>query len=196
VHRAPTNEAGAAGASLFPGQPGVEPNVAGAVVSGDDPSHGAADGGRDRRTNNRRCTALRADGRPCRATPQRSRATCTFHDPDRADQGVEARRLGGLHRRRVRTAADEFDFAGLADAESIRKLLEIAAVDALNLDSSIGRVRLLIATAIAAMRHLEVSDLAARLSVLEAAYRAAGRIPDSTPITIDVTESGLPELDE
>jgi hypothetical protein len=142
------------------------------------------DRGPDHKTSKARCTALRADGRPCRATPQRTRPTCTFHDPDRADQGAEARRLGGRHRRRLRTATQEFDFTGLADSESIRKLLEIAAVDALNLDSSIGRVRLLIATAVAAMRHLEVTDLAARITLLEAAYGTAGLIPDLTPFSI------------
>jgi hypothetical protein len=199
AHRASAAAAENAGASLFPVEPpAIEPGAADS-----DPSNSGGieieihDHARpEPGPASQRCSAFRTDGRPCRATAQKNLATCIFHDPNRAAAGTMARRLGGQHRRRVRTAAQEFDFAGLGDAEAIGKLLEIAAIDALNLDSSIGRVRLLIATALAAMRHLEITDITARLATLEVAYRAGGLLPETTPVEIHATEPYLPELDE
>ncbi len=124
----------------------------------------------------RRCAFILPSGRPCRATPLRDADRCVFHDPGHADEVAEARRVGGLRRRRERTLAAAFDFGGLGDAESIRRLLEIAAFDSLNLEVSVPRARLLIATAVAATKLLEIQDLAERVATLEVAYRAVGML--------------------
>ena len=132
----------------------------------------------------RGCPFICLNGRPCRATPLRDAAGCVFHDPGHAEEVAEARRLGGLRRRRERTLAEVYEFTGLGDAESIRRLLEIAAFDAFNLDASVPRVRALIAMAGAATKLLEIRDLADRVAALESAYRSVG-LQSTEPKAID-----------
>jgi hypothetical protein len=66
---------------------------------------------------------------------------CFWHAPDREEDATEARRLGGLRRRRERTVSGAYDFAGLGSVESIRRILEIATLDALGLENSVARTR-------------------------------------------------------
>ncbi len=117
----------------------------------------------------RRCLAAVADGRPCRATPLREEPYCLWHSPDHTAEATEARKLGGLRRRRERTVSVAYDFEGLGSTESIGRVIEIATLDALGLENSIARCRVLIAAALAASRLLEVGELEARLAALEAA---------------------------
>jgi hypothetical protein len=92
-----------------------------------------------------------------------------WHSPDHTAEAAEARKLGGLRRRRERTVSVAYDFDGLGSTESIRRVIEIATLDALGLENSIARCRVLIAAATAASRLLEVGDLEARLAALEVA---------------------------
>jgi len=133
-----------------------------------------------------RCGTLLPDGRLCRAFPIRDSVCCFWHTPDREEDAAEARRLGGLRRRRERTVSGAYDFTGLGSIESIRRILEIATVDALGLENSVARARVLIAAALAATKLLETGELADRLAVLEAAVRAGGAtlepvFPDGEP---------------
>ena len=86
---------------------------------------------------------------------------CFWHDPGTGAEAKEASRLGGLRRRRERALAAAFDVAGLGSAADIRRALEIAYLDTLNLDNSVARTRALVAVATAAMRLLEVEELRA-----------------------------------
>lgn len=113
------------------------------------------------------------DGRPCRAGPQRDRPFCFVHDPERAAEAAEARRLGGLRRRKEGTIAVAYDLPGLDSVEGIRRLLDIVVTDGLGLDNGIARLRVLIAAAGAATKLLEVGDIEARLAALEAANRTS-----------------------
>ena len=99
----------------------------------------------------------------------RDQAYCLFHSPDHSAEVAEARKLGGLRRRRETTLAVAYDFEGLRSTESIGRVIEIATLDALGLENSIARCRVLIAAALAASRLLEVGELEARLAALEAA---------------------------
>jgi hypothetical protein len=92
-----------------------------------------------------------------------------MHSPDHCTEAAEARRLGGLRRRRETTLALAYDFEGLGSTESIGRIIEIATLDALGLENSIARCRVLIAAALAASRLLEVGELETRLAALEAA---------------------------
>jgi hypothetical protein len=71
----------------------------------------------------RSCTYLHPDGRRCRATPLRDAPFCFWHSPEREEDAAEARRLGGLRRRRGRTVSGAYDFAGLGTVESIRRIV-------------------------------------------------------------------------
>ncbi len=124
----------------------------------------------------RTCAVELADGRRCRATPLRDGPYCFWHAPEREEEAAEARRLGGLRRRREKTVAGAYDFAGLGTIESIRRILEIATIDALGLENSIVRARVLISAALAAAKLLETGELEDRLAALEAAL-GVGRGP-------------------
>jgi hypothetical protein len=99
----------------------------------------------------------------------RDRPFCFWHDPDSEQEAAEARRLGGLRRRREKALAGAFDFSGLGTIEAIRRILEVATIDALGLENSIARARVLISAALAAVKLVESSELEARLAALEAA---------------------------
>ena len=112
-------------------------------------------------------------GRRCAAPPGRDSSYCYWHDPDKADDLAEAQRLGGLRRKRERTIAAAYDFSGLGSIEAIGRILEIAATDALYLENSIPRARVLISAGLAAVKLLEVGELEARLAVLEQAMASS-----------------------
>ncbi len=116
-------------------------------------------------------------GLGCGAPPLRGSTLCWFHDPDRADDLTDAQRLGGLRRKRERTVAAAYEFAGLGSVEAIQRILEIATTDALSMENTIARARVLISAGLAAMKLLEVGDLQTRIELLEAAKSR----PDPAP---------------
>ncbi len=115
------------------------------------------------------CAYAKADGQPCRMAPLHERPYCFSHDPERAAEAAEARRLGGLRRKKEGTIAIAFDLPGLDTVAGIRRLLQIAATDAVGLDSGIPRLRVLISTATAATNLLKVGELEDRLAHVESA---------------------------
>jgi hypothetical protein len=121
------------------------------------------------------CSFILPAGRPCRATPLRDVPFCFWHAPDREEDAAEARRLGGLRRRREKALSGAFDFDGLGSVESIRRILEIATLDALGLENSIARARVLISAALAATKLLETGELEERIGTLEAAIGISRR---------------------
>lgn len=118
---------------------------------------------------NRTCQARTQTGGDCRQPPLRDGDLCFWHSPDHTEEATEARRLGGLRRRRERTLAGAYEVDGLDAIPNIRRIVEIAILDALGLDNSIARGRLLVACALAAARLLEVGELEQRLERMERA---------------------------
>jgi len=102
---------------------------------------------------------------------------CFHHNPETEEEATEARRLGGLRRRREKTLAGAYDIDALDSVGSIRRLLEIATFDALGLENSIARARVLISAVLAGAKLLETGDLQARIELLEAALKSR---PDAT----------------
>ena len=93
---------------------------------------------------------------------------CLWHDPDHADEVAEARRLGGQRRRRERVVAGAYDFEGLGSVPSIRRLVEVAAMDTLGLENSVARARALAYLAQVATGLLEKGEFEERLAAIEA----------------------------
>ena len=93
---------------------------------------------------------------------------CLWHDPDHADEVAEARRLGGQRRRRERVVAGAYDFEGLGSVPSIRRLVEVAAMDTLGLENSVARARALAYLAQVATGLLEKGETEERLAAIEA----------------------------
>lgn len=111
------------------------------------------------------------DGQLCRAGPQRERPFCFAHDPERAAEAADARRMGGLRRRKEGTIAVAFDLPGLDSVDGIRRVLDIVVADGLGLENGVARLRILIAAATAATGLLKVGELEDRMAVLEAALK-------------------------
>ena len=86
------------------------------------------------------CSARTRDGSPCGATPMRDQPFCFWHHPDHKQEAAEARRLGGLRRRRERTLEGAYDLhKGFRSVDGILRFVEIAALDLLGLDASVAR---------------------------------------------------------
>ena len=141
------------------------------------------------RLSMRTCRFIREDGSPCRSAPMRGEDYCFWHSPAHTEEVDEARRLGGLRRRKERTVAGAYEFGGLATVSDIRRLLEVATIDTLSLENSVARSRTLAYLAQSALKCLEVGELEDRLALLEAAVRS--REPQPAPvfdIDLDITE--------
>lgn len=120
----------------------------------------------------RACGGVKENGQACRAAPLRDEPFCLWHSPDHAEEAAEARKLGGLRRRRERAVSGAYDFEGLASVEQIRRFLEIAAVDTISLENSVARSRTIAYIAQVSLKALEVGELEERMRALEAAMTA------------------------
>ena len=117
----------------------------------------------------RLCKGRNDKGEQCGAPPLRDGDFCLFHDPAHAETVQEARKAGGQRRKREVTLATAYDFEGLTSVPEIRRLVEVAAFDALGLENNISRVRALGYLAQVAVTLLEKGELEERVAAVEAA---------------------------
>jgi hypothetical protein len=122
----------------------------------------------------RRCRYRKANGHPCGAPPLKGGDRCFWHTPGKADEVAEARRLGGLRRRKEQTVATAYAFEGVQSPEDMGRVLEIAILDTLSLENTVGRNRTLIAAVQAAAKLYETMELSERVRALEAAHEGGG----------------------
>ena len=141
------------------------------------------------------CQATTEAGQPCRQPPLSDKQFCFWHEPSNAQEAAEARRLGGLRRRRESTLAGAYQFDGLQTVTQIRRLLEVAALDMLGLENSVARARTLIATALAAARLLEVGEFETRLLALEGAI-GPGRLAEVSVFDAEPGEGAVMFIEE
>src|SRR4029077_2030315 len=92
------------------------------------------------------CAYAKTDGEPCRMAPLRDRPYCFSHDPERAEEAAEARRVGGVRRRKEGTIAVAYDLPGLDTVAGIRRLLDIVVTDGVGLENRIPRLRGVLST--------------------------------------------------
>jgi hypothetical protein len=93
---------------------------------------------------------------------------CFWHAPGTADELADARRMGGLHRRKKRTVATIYGFGGLRTIEDNQALLETITIETLALDNSIPRNRALTQIVATGAKLVEVGELEERLAAIEA----------------------------
>ena len=117
------------------------------------------------------CIATKEDGERCRANAQLESEYCFMHDPAHEKEMAEARRLGGLRRRKEKAVAGAYDIEGLENVAQVRRIVHIAVVDTLSLENSIARSRSLAYLAQVALKALEVGEFEERLRSLEAAVK-------------------------
>ena len=99
-----------------------------------------------------------------------------MHSPEHAEDVAEARRLGGLRRRREVTIAGAYEINGLATAGDVMRLLEVAAFDAVGLENTVARARTLAQIAHVAVRVMEAGTFEERLNALEETLRPQVRV--------------------
>ena len=115
----------------------------------------------------RTCRAVTSTGSPCRQAPQLDSDLCFWHDPTNEKEAAEARRLGGLNRKRAYTLQEVYDVEGLETVAELRRILQVALIGELGLENSHNRSRTLIALVSTAARLHEVGELEARVEELE-----------------------------
>ena len=98
--------------------------------------------------------------------PLEGRTFCWAHDPANRGKAAEARRQGGVNRRRSKAAPG--DAPRLRDVPSVQGILEQAVADTLALENSVQRTRTVAYLATVLLSALEKSDFEQRLSDLEA----------------------------
>ena len=120
-----------------------------------------------------RCHATNASGQACGAPALRDEDYCLVHSPGRQEEVQEARRLGGIRKRRERTITEAYGFLGLGSISDIVRFLESIAIDTLAQENTVPRNRTLTQIAEIARRCRE-SDLEERVEALEAGRGSRG----------------------
>ena len=133
----------------------------------------------------RQCVFRGPTGELCRAAPLHDSQFCWVHSPEHAQEAQEARKLGGMRRKREITLSGAFDYEGLETVAGIYRILEIAMLDTLGMENSIARNRTLAYLAQTALRTLEVGDLEKRIAALEQAVRSTRIQPDVSLFDVD-----------
>jgi hypothetical protein len=115
------------------------------------------------------CKGITKGGERCQAPPLRESDFCFWHDPEYAEEADQARKLGGQRRRREKITEGAYELAELNSIPALRRVLEIALLDALGLENSIARSRALISGVLAGAKLLEVGEMEERMAAVEAA---------------------------
>jgi hypothetical protein len=83
--------------------------------------------------------------------------------------------VGGSRRRKEVAVGGAYDFEGLDSVAQIRRLLEVAAIDTLQLENSVARSRTLVYVAHSAAQLLQAGELESRLARIEQALEGRKR---------------------
>jgi hypothetical protein len=119
----------------------------------------------------RRCKAANKRGEPCGFPPLTDSELCWAHDPENEEAAQEARRLGGVRRKRETTLAGAYEFGGILADGGLARYIEIAAFDSLALDAGHAKIRTMVAVAQVAEKVLKTEELERRLAELEEILR-------------------------
>ncbi len=113
------------------------------------------------------CRGISSGGERCNARPVRESDFCFWHDPEHAAEATEARRLGGLRRKREATVQGAYNIDGVGSVEDLQGILVSVIVDLYSLENTVARNRTIIGALGVAARLLEVGDQAQQLDALE-----------------------------
>ena len=94
---------------------------------------------------------------------------CFWHAPETAEEVAEARRLGGLHRRKKKAVAAIYGVGGLRTIDDLHGLLETVIIETMTLENSIGRNRAVAGMIATGVKLAETGELAERIAALELA---------------------------
>lgn len=119
----------------------------------------------------RLCAFRKPTGEQCQSPPLHDSQFCFMHSPEHAQEAQEARKLGGVRRKREVTLSGAYEFDGINTVQGIQRILEIAMLDTLAMENSLSRNRTLAYLALAAMKALEVGVQEERITALEQAVQ-------------------------
>jgi hypothetical protein len=114
----------------------------------------------------RSCKADNKDGARCGAAPLQDGEFCYMHTPENADAMQEARRVGGLRKRREGTLEVIYEVDGMETVPQLRRILKIAVMEALGLENNAARIRLLLNAVAVGAKLLETGELADQIAEL------------------------------
>jgi len=112
------------------------------------------------------CKAKTKSGAPCQAWAGQD-GYCFFHSPARRKAQSAARKLGGYNRQTQPGGDWEQAPTKIRTLEDVLTVLDFALADALQLENSIARGRLLVAMANAYSGAIKVSEFEKRIEALE-----------------------------
>ena len=119
--------------------------------------------------NQRSCAGIKQNGERCRQAPMLEEDFCFWHHPDYSEEAEQARRLGGQRRRREKITEGAYELENLDSIPALRRVLTIALLDALGLENSVARSRVLISGVVAGAKLLEVGEMEERMAAVETA---------------------------
>ena len=121
----------------------------------------------------RQCKAETKSGGRC---PNAASATgyCFTHDPARGGERARARKRGGAHRRIAHNGNADALPKQVRTLPDVLAVLDYALLEALPLENSIQRGRLLVSIAGAFIEAIKTGELEARLDALERALKLRG----------------------
>ena len=112
------------------------------------------------------CKAKTKQGKPCKAQAQRGRSYCFTHDPAQAKARAKAHRKGG-HRTRTPHGNESLP-RKVRTLEEAQAILDYTLSEIEHMPNSLQRARVLIALFDSFVKALEIGELEARISALEA----------------------------
>ena len=98
-----------------------------------------------------------------------------MHTPENADAMQEARRVGGLRKRREGTLEVIYEVDGMETVPQLRRVLKIAVMETLGLENSPARLRLRLNAVAVGAKLLETGELADQLAAIKGVLDA--RLP-------------------
>ena len=117
----------------------------------------------------RACKGITNGGERCSAPPLIDGDYCFWHDPEHEADAAEARRVGGLRRKRESTLQGAYQVEGTDSIQGIRRFLDVAMFDLLSLENSVQRNRAIISGVLVAAKLHEVGEMEERMAAVEAA---------------------------
>ncbi len=141
----------------------------------------------------RHCAFKGSNGEPCPCYAVKDSDFCVMHAPERLAEMQDARRLGGLRRKRERTVTGAYELGALDTVAGIRRVLEIAVMDTLGMENSMSRSRTLAYLAQVLLRTLEVGELEQRVANLEIAVHGRRLLAEPPAFDAETTATSVGE---
>lgn len=121
-----------------------------------------------------KCSAKTKKGRMCQAKPLKGRKYCFTHDPANGKARAMARRLGGKRRRVGHTGDTSKIPSQVRTLSDVLSVLDYALLEAMPLENSTQRGRLLVAICSAFVNAIQIGEFESRLTAIESAMNIEG----------------------